>query len=120
MTLKSQMAADIDAVFLNTDEHADSVTRYIVGSTSNTESVTVVFEPQSSQRDTQRGQENVRTALLYMNAGQSTDSGDGWLIDGERWEHHDYHSDNINGMKIVEIVRHDRDQTDRAGQSDLR
>ena len=105
MTLKQQMAADIAGVFLNTDEHADSITRYIQGSESNTESVDAVFDEKDSSRDEQRGEDNVRRACLYLDPDQETTVDDGWLIEGNRWETVSEGSD--GGMKVVQIQRVD-------------
>lgn len=44
MTLRDEMAADVNSVFLNTDEHARTITRYIKGASGNSEEIVAVVD----------------------------------------------------------------------------
>ena len=67
-------------------EFADSMTRYIAGDANSSESVTAIWTEEKSDKDTSRGEENVRTGTLLIRDTQAALTTDRWLIDGETWE----------------------------------
>lgn len=120
MTLASQMAADVGAVFLNTDEHAQSVTYTGPSSGAASSSVTVIFEPEEQAESTNepkpmesRGKEQERRARLFLASSDTVAVEGTFTIGGETWVVESVGSV-LAGMRSVSIVRRDQQRT-RAG-----
>lgn len=87
MSLASLIAADVSDVFLDTDEHAASVTRYPAGDTTSPATVTAIWcEDELATDSKTRGRDIVRMGSLRVDDAQATDPKDRWLIDSETWE----------------------------------
>lgn len=85
-TLKAQIASDVSAVFLNEEEHADSVTRYPLGDTAAGEPVTAIWEEDDPQQLLKSGKESERMGTLSIAEDQTADDRDRWLINSEIWD----------------------------------
>ena len=103
-TLKEQIASDVSSVFLNTDEHADSITRYPLGDTAAGEPVTGIFEEDDPKQLLQAGREIERMGTLHISEYQTADGRDRWKINDEIWD-----AESVgrieDGMKTVRLRR---------------
>lgn len=109
MTLKDVMASDVTNVFLNTDEHAESVTRYSLGDTSNPDTLTVVWEEEDAEDDRQRGQELVRRAKLHVKTSDSPNVKDRWRKGSQNWETESVGP--VEGdLTVVTVIRHEEEK----------
>lgn len=89
MTLKTQIAADVLTVMLNTNEFADDGTYTPHG--GEAKSITGVFtEEMPETRDGPDGLYDVRTARLFISTNATSGiaapaKGDTWTLNGEIW-----------------------------------
>lgn len=79
MTLAAQMAADVSAVLLNTDEIAESWTHRPLGVAANDTAVTVVPNEPDADRRTDHGRHVEHERVIYLASGVSCDTADQWL-----------------------------------------
>lgn len=86
MSLATQIEGDVEGVFLNTDDFAQTVVRYPLAVTGSPESVIAVFAEKDASQETTRGDENERTATLHVAASVDADPRDTWLINSEVWQ----------------------------------
>lgn len=114
MTLASQISDDVADVFLNTDDFAETVSRYPLGVAASAESVTAVFAERDPSQDTTRGDDNMRTGALHVADSVDADPRDSWLIQSEVWETTSV-SGSSGGMKVVEVKRRERMRTKPVG-----
>lgn len=114
MTLASQILADVEDVFLSTDDFAETVSRYPLGVTASPESVVGVFAERDPNQETARGDDNNRTATLHVADSVDTDPRDTWLIGGEVWNTTSV-SGASTGMKTIELRRNERQRTRPVG-----
>jgi len=118
MTLASQMASDVSSVFLNTEEHAEAVTRVPVSGGSA--SVLAVWEPDEYQSiagprvDMSAGRRVERTGRLFISSTQTALLTDTWTINGETWLPEKVGSSDF-GCKIVFVKREDLQRTEKSG-----
>ena len=84
MTLKAQIEADVDAVFLQTDDHAETCTYFPNG--GNSRSIVAVVDEDST--DTDEGMDMWRVERLQVFVSRDADDGisDPQLGDGIRRE----------------------------------
>ena len=122
MDLADQMNDDVSSVFLNTSEHAESVTFLAVGKTPVTISAIINREEGALVIGAPDGQLLTRRAVLYI----STDSTDGienitekdvLYFDGRQWKLMERPQNDGYGMQMVRVVEHTRQEISR---SDLR
>lgn len=96
MTLKTEMAADVSAVFLDTDEFASSVTHRPLGVSADDVAVTAIVEldfedgsglagASGEPHETQDGERDVRYAAIEISTSVSHDYRDQWVISSEVW-----------------------------------
>jgi hypothetical protein len=103
LTLKQQMTADVSAVFLDTDEHAEAVIHYPAGNLAAPATVNAVVDRDSesssglagdgSQIDTRAAVKIRRSAVLEMSASVTVTETSGshqaspslFEFDGHRW-----------------------------------
>lgn len=86
MTLSSLISSDVASVFLNTDEFAETVTRYIGGDPGYTQSLTSVVTLDQPEFETSRGRGfEIRGTALFDDAA-TLNQADALLIRGERYE----------------------------------
>ena len=119
MTLASQISADATAIFLETDDFAQTITRYAGGSTGSSSTITCIVDLDDEEQgqgtaiEDERGTKIVRYGRLDMLSTQTIvvneqgrDS-DTFLIDSELWCAVRFDGrDGIAGMKTL-IIRRD-------------
>lgn len=119
MTLASQMETDVADVFLNTDEHAQTVTR-VAGGVST--SVNAVWEPMESQSDTtgpevthETGKALVWRGRLYVASSQTVAETDEWTIDGETYQCVEIGKPS-GGMRVIHLQNKKRVHTNQGSR----
>ena len=65
-TLKQQIASDVSAVFLDTDEFAETWTQWPRGVEANAASVVVVPDLPMAERKTHRGEEQIQKPEIWV------------------------------------------------------
>jgi hypothetical protein len=83
MTLSDQMKSDVDDVFLNTDDFAESILRIVGGRNGRAESVTAIVTWQDTVTDDGRGRGTRRTAEVMLADNQSVTIKDAFKIDND-------------------------------------
>lgn len=81
MTLREQMADDVTDVFLNEDEHAETVTRTPRGGGSTTSFVAVV-DVLETELDTKEGKQEIRKASMLFASDKAVNVEDTITVDG--------------------------------------
>ena len=119
MTLADQMASDVSDVFLNTDEHAETITR-VPASGDPVTGIAAVWEPEDSrmraaQNDVvhDSGKALVWRGRLYVSSDLTVAETDSWTIDGENWECMEIGKPS-GGMLAIDLQRKDRKHTNRS------
>lgn len=110
MTLASQIQSDNAAVFLNTDDFAQSVTRYPLAVTADAVAVTAVWEPDEpsvtgmgSAQNRERGLDNDRKGTLRIAETVGADTRDTWLIASQLWSTLSVQT--VDGMQYCRLQR---------------
>lgn len=86
MTLKALIAADVSNVFLNTDEFAESVTRWPQGYEGSAVTVTAVWEPDDvSHQFSGDGESYTQEGSLHVVSSMTIHREDVWIIGDERY-----------------------------------
>lgn len=116
MSLRDDIDADVQDVFLDTDELARSITRNIAGSTSNTATVTGVFVPHMVSREETPNDQQTHTASLHLDKDQAATIDDTWVIGGDTWQTVSVGDDHGVGMRELMLRRIDKKQTARLGR----
>ena len=118
MTLKSQMTSDVSAVFLDTDEMAESWTQWPQGVESNAATVTVVPEipvSEPAERRLDRGDEQRIEIEIWLASSVTVHVDDVWLDENSnRYDATALHPIE-KGMRRVTVVRIDKQHTSRPG-----
>lgn len=114
-TLADDIEADVSRVFLDTRHFAVSVTRYANGIGSGV-SVTAIWTPDKSSKDTSLGESNISSGVLHVSASQDLDARDLWLIDGEKWFTEHWHT-LPGGMKEATLTKGDKKRQSAPGSS---
>lgn len=112
MGLKDLIAADVSRVILNTEDFAESITRWPEGTQALAESVTAIFLPEESNRDTSRGEETVIPAAVIVSESQEVHRDDVWVIDEQEYATLAIH-DPLHGSRTIDVHRIDRKHTTR-------
>lgn len=119
MTLADQMESDVAGVFLQDEEHAQSVTR--TPATGDPVTVTAIWEPndtrmRSNQPEVEHdtGKSHVWKGRLYVASSVTVADSDQWTIDGETYQTHVV-GKNEGGMRSIDLQLKERKQTNRAG-----
>lgn len=86
MSLRNLINSDASSVFLNTDDFAESVTRYIDGHTGVQESVAAVVIHGDVEVELSQGRGRTASVTLQINESQSVSESDAFLIDSKRFE----------------------------------
>ncbi len=113
MTLATQMIADVDDVFLKTDEHAEDVTYTPKATPGSPKSIKAIIERRESVLDNfgttrkQRRQE----ATLFINQDATLGIGtpleeDKVTFDSDDWKVESHSEDDSRGMHRIEVVRY--------------
>lgn len=106
-----QLAADIDAVFLNPDEFGEVVTHHPQGGEGVP--VTANWSPEGASGDTEG---NDRRGILQVKASVAVTQRDYWLINGEEWATNSWDAI-CSGMRKVHLSRTDLNRrTKRQGK----
>jgi hypothetical protein len=118
MGFREMVEADLDTVFFNTNEFADTVTQWPQGDAGRAVEVTAIFIPEESRRELRRGEEIVRPAVLWVKASVEVHHKDQWEIGGETYQTLKF--DPLeHGARRVEIQRNDKSHTSRPGAGQL-
>lgn len=103
MTLKQQMLDDVDDVFLNEDEHAETVVRTPAGGGS-TSSFLAIVDVLETELDTKTGKQEIRRASMQCKASQAININDAVSVDGVSLRVHSVSLASM-GMKTVMLTR---------------
>jgi hypothetical protein len=93
LTLKQQIAADVAPVFLNIEEHGDTLTLYPAGDLDAGIAVAAVvdwgdrvYRSVPTDKDHDRGEGQLVHGALYVASSVSLTYADRWLIDGRIYD----------------------------------
>jgi len=86
MTLASQILTDVDEVFLDLDDFAQAVLRYVGGDASNTKTFTAVVTLDPAAVDDGRGRGYAHRATMVMNSDIPICEGDAIKVGELRYE----------------------------------
>lgn len=116
MTLKAQMAADVDSVFLNTDDFAATIQQQPAGVVANEIDVVAIFIPADPMRDDDRGEGEIHRGELYLADSVTVHLDDTWTINAQTWKT-ERNGDVEDGMRCVRVVRRDPIYTTHPGRA---
>ena len=116
MTLAAQMIADVSTVFMNTDDFASTVIRYIGGSESNTRAITAIVTLSPVQENDDRGRGYMHRATMDLSEDVILSAADGIKYDGSRYEIEGIGAAE-HGMRSVSLIRY---QAEAKGAKPLR
>ena len=116
MTLASQMIADVATVFLNTDDFASTVIRYIGGDVANTRSITAIITLLPVQENDDRGRGYMHRATMDLSEDVILTAADAIKYDGNRYEIEGIGGAE-HGMRTVTLIRY---QPEAKGAKPLR
>ena len=105
MTLASQILTDVDEVFLQTDDFAKVILRYIGGDANNTEQITGIVVVQSVSIDDGRGRGYVQEAEMHLSSETTLNEGDGIRYESERYEVKTIGATE-HGMRVASLVKY--------------
>ena len=105
MTLAAQMIADVSTVFMNTDDFASSVIRYIGGDVSNTRSITAIVTLSPVQENSDRGRGYMHRATMDLSEDVVLTTADAIKYDGDRYEIEGIGAAE-HGMRTVSLIRY--------------
>lgn len=86
MNLRNLISSDASSVFLNTDDFAESVTRYIDGQPGVQEAVVAVVIHGDVDVELAQGRGRTASVTLQMAESQSVSETDAFMVDGKRFE----------------------------------
>jgi len=86
MTLRELIASDVASVFLNTDEFAEQVIRYVGGDSGNRQAVSAIVEIEQPTFEKERGRGYQTKAMVMVDDAVTVATGDAFLIRNERYE----------------------------------
>ena len=118
-TLKQQIASDVSAVFLDTDEFAETWTQWPRGVEANAASVVVVPDLPMAERKTHRGEEQIQKPEIWVADSVTVHEKDVWIDEGATaWQAVVIYP--VEGdMRRIEIQKNDKDHTSRPGSGQL-
>lgn len=116
MTLSDQFDDDVVDVLINSDEFAQTITRYALGSVGSPSSVTAVVELSARSVERERGKGFIVRGNVHVAATQTVDPRDGWLIGGKRFETEAI-DEPISGKVVIHVVRYEVERDSPAGRS---
>ena len=119
MTLADQIDADVADVFLNTNEHAESVTHRPLGNASNDASVAALIWMDEPEIQNTNGRATVQRGYLDVSSTLSLNESDRWEIRG-RWYDTETVSTPDTGMVRVAVVERRADTVTSAGRTSRR
>lgn len=105
MSLADQILTDVDDVFLDLDDFAQTVLRYIGGDVGNTKTFTAVVTLDPAAVDDDRGRGYVHRATMVMNADIAIVEGDAIKVGELRYEVVTK-GDPQYGMRTVSLIRY--------------
>lgn len=113
MTLKTEIAADTTAVFLDTDDFAETVTHRPADDSDNDTDVTVVFieERRTDTKETNKGAKYVRNAVIWVASSVTVTKKDTWIHNSEKWQTV-AEGRTQGGMKQVMVTRGEQIKTE--------
>jgi hypothetical protein len=86
MTLRELIESDVAAVFLNTEDFAEQITRYIGGDDGNVQTMTAIVEIDQPTFEKSRGRGYETRATVMVEDAVTVATGDAFLIRSERYE----------------------------------
>lgn len=116
MTLAALMVTDVSDVFMNTEDFASSVIRYIGGSESNTRSITAIVTLSQVQENDDRGRGYIHRAAMDLSEDVILTAADAIKYDGNRYEIEGIGAAE-HGMRTVTLIRY---QAEAKGAKPLR
>lgn len=105
MTLAAQILTDVDDVFLQTDDFAKTITRYVGGDEANTLQITGIVVVQSVSIQDSRGRGFVQAAEMHLSSDTTIHEGDGIKYENERYEVKTIGATE-HGMRLVSLVKY--------------
>lgn len=114
MGFQDDLEDDVENVFLNEDEFADSVTQYPQGVVANETPITAVVSLKPREKELERGEGYVVRGTLDVGAGVTLNARDAWSINGNRYETKAIDEERL-GMITVHIYRYEKDTTRPGG-----
>ena len=84
MTLAALMVTDVSDVFMNTEDFASTVIRYIGGSESNSRSITAIVTLSPVQENDDRGRGYIHRATMDLSEDVILTASDAIKYDGNR------------------------------------
>lgn len=105
MTLKSLMASDVPDVFLQTDDFADTIIRYVGGDAGNVKTFVGIVTLHPAMTNHERGRGTDQTADLVLSSDIPLCSGDAIKFGDERYEVKAV-GDPEHGMKTASLLRY--------------
>lgn len=108
MSLADQILADVDDVFLQTDDFAQTVLRYIGGDSGNVRQITAMVTLDPVAIDDGRGRGYLHSATMLLNADTPITEGDSVKVGELRYEVKKP-GDPQYGMRTVMITRYQAD-----------
>ena len=116
MTLAALMVTDVSDVFMNTEDFASSVIRYIGGSESNTRSITAIVTLSPVQENDDRGRGYIHRATMDLSEDVILTASDAIKYDGNRYEIEGIGAAE-HGIRTVTLIRY---QAEAKGAKPLR
>jgi hypothetical protein len=121
MSLRDLIEADVESVFLNTDDFAEAWTQWPQGDSGRAVSVTVVpdLPLTATMRSTRRGDEQVTRFFIHVAESVAVTPKDVWLDENGN-QHPTIEVGRIDGgMRQIALQRNEKDHTSRPGAGQL-
>ncbi len=112
MTLAAQIIADVDDVFLQEDDFAQTILRYVGGDSGNIRQIVGVVTIHAAQVDDMRGRGYIHKGEIFVNEETVIMPKEAVLYGEKRYEVESV-TDAMHGMKTVHIVRYESEHAGR-------
>lgn len=105
-TLASDLASDVERVFLNPDEFGTEVI-LIVDATGEEQPLKGLWTEHEAHRDIQVGERGVKTGVLVIASCRTVSIRDQFWIDGIEWQlaPNEWEGADVGGMKTINLRR---------------